>query len=234
MLCRNEAGGIGVLADALVLAGDSVVAAGQVARWEAILVDDGSTDGSGRALDDIAARDARFSICHHGSNQGVGRAMRTGFSRSVGGVVVYTDADLPFDLAALPGLLGPVVGGDVDLIAGRRVGRAREGRGRAVRSVAYNLLVRALFRLPLSDVNFACKVASRAAVAVPLSSRGGFIDAEWLLSVRRLGLRIEEVPVAFVPRRWGSSSMDRAQVVATVRDLLAFRLGTGRGRSGVG
>ncbi|MCU1497012.1 MAG: glycosyl transferase family 2 [Acidimicrobiales bacterium] len=217
----DEIDGISVLWDALCTSGEQLVAEGRIDAWEAVIVDDGSTDGSGAALDALAEKDARCCVVHHEANVGLGQALRTGFGAARGDLLVYTDADLPFDLRALGSLLDPVITGATDMVSGRRIGRAREGRWRAVQSVAYNTLVRVVFNLPMADVNFACKVLHRRALAPTLTSKSGFIDAEWLVWARREGLRIRQVPVEFTPRQWGASTLGGAGEIADLLGELA-------------
>lgn len=219
----NEHDGVHLLWSALRASGQQVVREGRAREWEAVIVDDGSVDGSGDALDAIARSDTRCRVVHHDANAGVGKAMHSGFLAARGDLVLYTDADLPFDLDLLGELLEPILGGVADVVVGRRIGRAREGRRRAVQSIAYNALVRVLFRLPMSDVNFACKVVGRDASPLDVRSRSAFFDAEWMIRAHRRKLRIHQVPVEFVPRRWGRSTMGSDQVRELLRDLVAYR-----------
>lgn len=219
----NEADGVGPLWDALCASGDRMVADGLVSAWEAVIVDDGSTDRSSDLLDALARTDRRCRVVHHVRNSGIGRAMHSGFDAARGDVALYTDADLPFDLSRLGGLLGPVLDGEADLVVGRRIGRTREGLWRGAQSIAYNALVRTLLALPVSDVNFACKVAGRGAFPTSVRSRSGFFDAEWLDWAHRRGLRIRQVRVEFEPRRIGVSSVGSAEVLALLRELVSHR-----------
>lgn len=70
---------------------DSVLKQSYV-NWEAILVDDGSTDGSGRICDDYAKRDARFRVIHQG-NAGAANAKNTGLDHADGAYIVFIDSD---------------------------------------------------------------------------------------------------------------------------------------------
>ncbi len=219
----DEVEGVRLLWSALRRAGDQALGAGRVASWEGVIVDDGSRDGTSDLLDDIAATDPRCVVVRHGTNQGIGAALHSGFVASSGDVLVYTDADLPWDLGCLDSLLAPVLDRRVDLVAGRRIGRAREGWWRAAQSLAYNSAVRALFGLRVTDVNFACKVASRAALPASVRSQSGFFDAEWLIWASRSGLRVRQVPVEFVPRTSGTSSVDGSAAVDIVREMLRHR-----------
>ncbi|WP_421120412.1 glycosyltransferase family 2 protein [Aquihabitans daechungensis] len=216
----NEAPGIEELWASLAEAGDRAHRSGAIAAWEAVLVDDGSTDASAELLDGLAAAHAEALIVHHPVNRGLGAALASGFATSSGDVVVYTDADLPFDLAQVEGLIRPILADEADMVSARRIGRAREGRWRAVQSHLFNLLVRVGLRLPVRDANFACKAARRAAIPPAIVSTSGLVDVEWLLYAKDVGARIVQPTVEFVPRRWGRSTLGSIRTVpAMVQDL---------------
>lgn len=220
----DEVEGIEAFATALGKAADALVDDGLVARWEAVLVDDGSTDGTGEVLDRLGAEDERIRPVHHPVNRGVGAAFATGVAATRGELIATTDADLPIDLADLGALVRPVVEGRCDLVSARRIGRSREGIGRAVKSYAYNALVRVVLGIRVRDVNFAAKVATRDAVPERFTVTSAAIDAEWLLHASRRGLRIEQPAVEFLPRSVGASSFaGTASIGPTLRDLVGLR-----------
>jgi glycosyltransferase involved in cell wall biosynthesis len=86
---------------------------------EIILVDDGSTDGTRELLDQW--RDQHdLKIIFHAKNQGKGAALRTGFSRATGDVVIVQDADLEYDPREFRKLVQPIVEGQADVVFGSR------------------------------------------------------------------------------------------------------------------
>ena len=225
----DEGPGIEELWTGLEKAGERACAVGLVADWEAILVDDGSTDGGSVLLDRIAADHPKAVVIHHPENRGLGSALASGLSAASGDVVLYSDADLPFDLDLVPDLLAPLLADEADLVSARRIGRAREGRWRAVQSVGFNLLIQAALRLPVRDVNFACKAARRSAVPPAFVSTSGLVDVEWLVFARDAGARIVQPRVEFVPRRWGRSTLGSLRSVpAMLRDLRRVRAARSR------
>ena len=70
--------------------------------WEAICVDDGSTDGSGEILDEYAAKDGRFKVIHQ-KNAGVSAARNFGIDAAVGEYVTFLDGDDAYDRSWLEG-----------------------------------------------------------------------------------------------------------------------------------
>ena len=213
------------LTDAVAQASFALQGIGAV--WEIVVVNDGSTDGTGALADRLAEADPRLRVVHHPANRGKGAALRSGVQASRAPVVAFTDADLPFDMEALGRAYRRLHETGADLIAGFRTNRERYSLRRRVYSGTYNALVRALLGLPLDDVGFALKLMRREVFEeAELQSDGGFADVELIAKAHAAGRRIERVGVAFSPRTRGTSTMaGPASVLGIVRDLVRYRLG---------
>ncbi len=188
---------------------------------ELVLVDDGSRDRTAEIVCQIAAYDPRIRLLRHVRNRGLGAAIRTGLAASTGDLILYTDADLPFDFNLIPHLLERAT--EKNIVIGYRASRS-EGVRRWLLSAGYNLLCRLLFGLRVRDVNFACKLLPGAlARSMKLSAEGSFIDAEILLESRRLGLEVIEFPLTYFPRTRGQSTLSRPQVVIGIlREMIQY------------
>lgn len=195
-------------------AGERLIGEGEIERFEVIVVDDGSTDCTAEILDRAAAEDERVGVCHHDSNAGLGASLRTGFAAARGTFVLYTDADLPFDLFEAGRALRTMRTRDAAIVAAYRHDRTSEGPRRATYSLLYNLLVRAVFGLRVRDVNFAAKLV-RAEVldGVQLESNGSFVDAELLAKAAAAGYDIVQIGVDYFPRSRGVSTLSSPTVV---------------------
>ena len=82
-----------------------------------IIVDDGSTDGTRRILKEL---ESQYEIIYHEKNQGKGMAIRNGFSKAEGEVVLIQDADLECDPRNYPVLIQPILEGRADVVFGSR------------------------------------------------------------------------------------------------------------------
>lgn len=85
-----------------------------------ILVDDCSTDGTTDLLRKWAETESDLTIVFHEKNRGKGAALRTGFTRATGQIVIVQDADLEYDPAQYPQLVQPIVEGKADVVYGSR------------------------------------------------------------------------------------------------------------------
>ncbi|MCU0309823.1 MAG: glycosyltransferase family 2 protein [Acidimicrobiales bacterium] len=206
-------------------AGDALVDAGEIGAYDLILVDDASTDATGAMADAMAAEDPRISVVHHPVNRGLGGALRTGFAHARGELVLYTDADLPFDMAETAKAVRLARIYDADIVSAYRFDRTGEGLRRLVYSYAYNHLVQAMFGLRIRDVNFAFKlVRQRVLDHVELRSEGSFIDVELLARAQKMGFSIVQFGVDYFPRTRGISTLSsNAVIAAIVREMLQLR-----------
>ncbi len=87
---------------------------------EIIIVDDCSSDGTGKVLQELCEKEPDIVLKSHDVNQGKGAALRTGFKSATGDIVVIQDADLEYDPNDYKQLLGPILDGHADVVYGSR------------------------------------------------------------------------------------------------------------------
>src|SRR6184192_1921662 len=102
--------------------------------YEIVIVDDASTDASPRLVAARAAGNPRIRMIRHEKNRKLGGALKTGFAAATKDLVLYMDADLPFDPDSLGRAMRAMAVTGADLIAGYRLDRTLEGPRRAIYS----------------------------------------------------------------------------------------------------
>ena len=189
-------------------------------RFEVLVVDDGSADGTDRIAESAAHGRADVRVLRHPVNRGYGAALRTGFEAARFPLVAFTDADCQFDLRDLGRLAA--LASEAPVVVGYRADRKDSWRRRFL-SRGYNRLARTLLGTGVRDVDCALKVFRREALADLLpASRGFFVNTEMLTRARRMGYAVAEVPVAHRPRLGGESKVSLWEVPRTLRTLLGF------------
>lgn len=197
--------------------GDELIAQNTVADYEMIIVNDASTDATAKLADEAAAANSRVVVVHHPINRKLGGSIKSGFAAATGDVVLYTDADLPFDFREVHKAMRLMNQYESDIVAAYRFDRTGEGYVRVVYSFFYNLLVRALFGCRFRDVNFAFKLVRRGVLQkVRLTSEGSFIDAELMVSARKLGMNVVQFGVDYFPRTRGVSTLSSPSVIVKI------------------
>ncbi len=180
-------------------------------RFEVVIVDDCSTDRTRQLAQEMADRNAAVRLVSNERNMGLGGSLRKGFAVTAGEYVFYTDSDLPIYMNDLLKAL-PLME-KYDFVAGCRLNRD-EGPLRFIYSRLYNALVRALFSIPIRDVNFSFKLMKRRVLAaVDLRSDGSFIDVELLAETQRHGFTMTDIGVRYRSRVWGESTLASLSVI---------------------
>jgi glycosyltransferase involved in cell wall biosynthesis len=204
---------------------EDLVESGDIADYELIIIDDKSTDRTPEIADAMAAADPHVRVIHHDRNRKLGGSMKTGFAAATGDLVLYTDADLPFDMDELPRAVRLLRDYEVDIISAYRFDRTGEGSLRAVYTFVYNGLIKALFGVKVRDINFAFKLCRRRIFEhVQLKSEGSFIDAELVIRATRMGYEIMQMGVDYFPRTRGESTLSSPGVILKIlREMWSLR-----------
>ena len=202
-------------------AGDRLVEEGEVAAYEIVVVNDASTDATGAIADRLAAEVPNVVVVHHPVNRKLGGSIKTAFATATGDFVLYTDADLPFDLLDVVKAMRLMRVYEADLVSAYRFDRTGEGPRRAIYSYAYNTLIRVLYGVRVRDVNFAFKLMRREVLdKIELRSEGSFIDAELLCRADAAGFHTIQFGVDYFPRSRGESTLSSPSVILKiVREL---------------
>jgi glycosyltransferase involved in cell wall biosynthesis len=204
---------------------DRMVDSGAILDYELIIVDDASTDRTPELADKLAAIDDRVKVVHHPVNRKLGGAMKTGFAAATGDLVLYTDADLPWDLAEAARAVRLLAYYEADVVSAFRFDRTGEGVTRALYTTAYNFLIRRMFGVRMRDINFAFKLCRRSIFEhIELHSEGSFIDAELIIRAKKLGFHVIQFGVDYFPRTRGESTLASTSVIrAILREMRQLR-----------
>jgi glycosyltransferase involved in cell wall biosynthesis len=193
------------------------------ARFEVIVVNDGSRDSTASELEALQAElGQRLRIVTHPVNRGYGSALRSGFSAARYPWVFYTDGDGQYDVAELA-LLLPRVAPDVGLVNGYKI-RRHDPIHRVWIGRVYNRFIRLLFGVRLRDIDCDFRLIRRSIIPPSqLTANGGAICLELALLAESSRLGVVEVPVHHYPRLHGRSQFFRiAPLWNTFRELAAL------------
>lgn len=189
-------------------------------RYEVILVDDGSTDGTYEVLRELQSQDSRLRIICLRRNFGQSAGFSAGFDYAQGKVIITMDGDLQNDPADIPSLLAKIEEG-FDVVSGWRVKRQDVFLTRRLPSKAANALISRVTGVKLHDYGCSLK-AYRSEVVKNVRLYGElhrFIPAlaSWM------GIRVAEIPVNHKARQHGRSKYGINRTIKVFLDLITVK-----------
>ncbi len=192
-------------------------------KYEVVVVDDGSTDDTWNVLRVLAERYDFLRLVRHRRQRGIADALRTGNLHAHGDVLVFFPADLQYKPEDIPRLVVPILAGDADMVTGYKQGVYEK----AFVSRIYNRLSRALFKVPVRDLNSVKAYRREIMDVIP-------IRPDWhryMIAIAAVeGYSLQEIPVPLYPRHAGKSKFGVGRIPVGVLDMLSvwFELRFGR------
>ncbi len=188
--------------------------------WELIFINDGSSDGSDRKLDEIAAHDANVRVLHFRRNFGQTAAMMAGFDHAKGEVIIPMDGDHQNDPTDIPRMLEKINEG-YDVVSGWRKDRQDNALQRNLPSIMANRLISRVSGVALHD--FGCSLKAYRAEVIEGVRLYGEMHRFLPIYAKWHGARITEIPVNHHARTTGSSKYGLERVVKVIFDLLTVK-----------
>lgn len=182
--------------------------------FEVVVVDDGSVDDTWRVLQELLPAYPFLRLGRHRTRRGIADALGTGARLARGDVLVFYPADLQYRPEDIPRLVAPILAGHSDIVTGRKQGAYEK----AFVSRVYNWLSRALFRVPVRDLNSV--KAYRRQIMDVLPARPDW-HRYMIVVAASYGFSVSEIPVPVYPRHAGRSKFGLGRIPVGVLDMLS-------------
>ncbi|MFZ4659911.1 MAG: glycosyltransferase family 2 protein [Caldilineaceae bacterium] len=186
---------------------------------EVLVVNDGSSDGTGAILAELQEQHPTLRVFTHRRSQGMTAGLQTMFNASQGEIVILIPADMESDpLLDVPALVRHLEAQDLDVVAGWRQGR-RDSK--VLASQVYNLVMRSMANVPVHDGNWIKAMRREVIESLPP------LRSDWhrflLMIAVHQGFRLGEVPTHYQPRPAGSSKFGWERIPISFLDVLVIK-----------
>lgn len=179
--------------------------------FEIIVVDDGSTDKTYQSVNEFLNTNPHIQLLKHPVNMGMGRALRTGFEKSEGDIIITIDADLSYDPSFIPKLVDEIDETTDIVIGSQYMAGGKTENIPALRlfiSKTANKIVGYAMTDNISTVTGVLRAYRKEVLdSVELESNGTEINPEILAKAKAVGFNIKEIPVTLKGRELGKSKI---------------------------
>jgi glycosyltransferase involved in cell wall biosynthesis len=172
---------------------------------ELIVVDDCSTDGTRKILNNLKKKYPKIKIYYHQQNQGKGAAVRDGIKLASGDLFIIQDADLEYDPKDIPKLLKPILEGKSQVVYGSRFTGERKNMlfWHWLGNKFLTLVLNILYNTTISDMEVCYKLFTKKAFeGITLKENRWGFDPEITVKFLKKGIRIYEVPISYSGREF--------------------------------
>ena len=193
-------------------------------KYEIMVIDDGSTDGSRQLLKKLAKEFSRLRLIFHRGNKGYGGALRSGLGRAKYDLVFYTDGDGQYDVSELE-LMLPLLTDDIDVVNGIKMFR-NDPWYRVVIGNIYNFFVRNVFGIDIFDTDCDFRLIRNSLMKrISLKCDSGAICVELVRKLQDADARFRQVSVHHYSRRYGNSQFfNWRRILTTGFELAKLRV----------
>ena len=193
-------------------------------KYEIIVVDDGSTDGSRWLLKKLAKEFSSLRLVFHRGNKGYGGALRSGFGKAKYDLVFYTDGDGQYDVSELA-LMLPLMSDDIDVVNGIKMFR-NDPWYRVTAGNLYNFFVRNVFGIDIFDTDCDFRLIRKSLLKkINLKCSSGAICVELVRKFQDAGAKFRQVSVHHYQRKFGKSQFfNWKRIVMTGFELAKLRV----------
>ncbi len=214
----NEEEGCKAFTETLVKAFDA-----EKIDYELILVDNGSVDKTADIIRGLQVDNPRVKMVSVAHNQGFGWGVINGLRIANGRMIGFMGGDEQVKARDVVKVYQKLAAGDYDFCKVKRIVR-HDGLKRKVISGVYNLIFPLIFNVKSVDINGTPKIFKAEALEkVFPAAKDWFIDAELMIKSQRLGYRMGEVEIEFLPRQTGKSNVRLSTIWEFLRNLLYYR-----------
>ncbi|HOI40365.1 MAG TPA: glycosyltransferase family 2 protein [Methanobacterium sp.] len=180
--------------------------------YQILAVDDGSSDHTLTLLEEFASENPELIVLKHPVNMGMGRALRTGFEKAEGDVIITLDADLSYEPRYIKELIKELYGNHMDIVIGSQYMEGGETEDipfiRLFVSKMANKIVGYALNKNISTVTGILRAYRKEVIdSIEIESNGTEINPEILSKAIAIGFKVKEIPVKLKGRKLGESKV---------------------------
>lgn len=214
----NEEGNIRPVINETV---EAIVRNPWIRGYEIIIVNDGSTDGTARESEAVAAKSDAIRVLHHPENRGIGAALKTGYAAAMGTWVTAAGSDGEVEMSEVLQLVRMM--DDADLVVSRR--RRESGAHRKLFTYLFHRLTNLIVGFNIAGMEGIYVIRRDILRRMELYSNTSLVNLEIIMQGVRAGCRIRTGEITVHPRLSGESKMTNCHAIARVfLEMLKLRL----------
>jgi glycosyltransferase involved in cell wall biosynthesis len=197
---------------------------------EIVIVDDCSADNTGSIADELTRLYPKIKTVHHAVNRGKTEALKTGFARTTGSIVIVQDADLEYDPAEIGDVVAPILAGHADVVYGSRFLVRHAARVlyfyHYLANRALTFLSNLFTNINLTDVETGYKAFRGDIIRSMIIASSGFgFEIEVTAKAAKLSCAIYEVPISYHGRTYAEGKkIGFADGLAALWYIIRFNL----------